>query len=66
VSSTGTNFIGITGAIDLDGGNDADTLRAAGLPATDKAMLNGGIGADTLVAGRNTRLERAAPARASN
>jgi Ca2+-binding RTX toxin-like protein len=54
---TGANFAGVTrGTITVTGGNGADMLSEAGVSATDKAVLKGGIGADTLVAGRNAVL----------
>ncbi len=52
------NFIGVTGGmITVDGGNAGNTLGEAGVSAADKAVLNGGAGADTLIAGRNAMLK---------
>ncbi|MGH7062288.1 MAG: M10 family metallopeptidase C-terminal domain-containing protein, partial [Stellaceae bacterium] len=52
-----SNFIGIAGGvITVAGGNAADVLSEAGVPAGDHAVLAGGGGNDTLIAGRNAAL----------
>ena len=57
LSLTNANFAGVTGStITVTGGNGADTLSEAEVPATDRAVLRGGGGGDTLVAGRNAAL----------
>jgi Bacterial Ig-like domain len=51
------NFGGVTsGTITVDGGNAGNTISEAGVSAADKAVLNGGTGADTLTAGQNARM----------
>jgi uncharacterized repeat protein (TIGR03803 family) len=51
------NFAHVTsGAITVVGGEGADALSEAGVSAADHAVLRGGAGADTLVAGRNAAL----------
>ncbi len=51
------NFAGVTGnTITVHGGGTGNTLSEAGVSAADKAVLVGGAGADTLIAGRNATL----------
>ncbi len=49
------NFAGVTGSsILVYGGNDGNTFSAAGV--ADTAVLDGGTGADTLIAGQHTTM----------
>ena len=51
------NFAGVSAAtITVDGGNAGNMLSEAGVAAVDKAVLKGGAGADTLVAGPNAAM----------
>jgi hypothetical protein len=55
---TTANFAGVAGkVITVDGGNAGNTLSEAGVSAADEAVLKGGAGADTLIAGRNAELK---------
>jgi hypothetical protein len=57
LSLSNGNFAGTSGkAITVDGGNAGDTLRGVGVAVVDKAVLKGGAGADTLVAGPNATM----------
>jgi Ca2+-binding RTX toxin-like protein len=47
------NFAGLGGPLTVDGGSKGNRLSAAGLAAADRAVLKGGAGADTLIAGQN-------------
>lgn len=52
-----SNFAGIAGkTITVAGGNAADVLSEAGVAAADRALLRGGAGNDTLIAGPNAML----------
>ena len=54
LSLSNANFAGVAShAITVDGGNAGDVLSEAGVSAADHAVLKGGAGADTLVAGAN-------------
>ncbi len=52
------NFAGgvVGAAITVVGGSGGNTLGEAGVAAADRAVLRGGAGADTLIAGRNALL----------
>ena len=57
LSLTIANFVGVSGAaITVNGGSNGDTISEAGLPAADNAVMNGGAGGDTLIAGRNAAM----------
>jgi hypothetical protein len=52
-----TNFAAALGeTITVDGGNAGNILSEAGIAATDRAVLKGGAGADTLIAGADATL----------
>ncbi|MFI4948001.1 MAG: beta strand repeat-containing protein, partial [Alphaproteobacteria bacterium] len=54
---TNANFAGVSGnTITVAGGATGNTLSEAGVWAADKAVLVGGAGADTLIAGRNATM----------
>ncbi|HEV2335370.1 MAG TPA: calcium-binding protein, partial [Stellaceae bacterium] len=54
---TDANFAGVSGnTITVTGGGTGNTLSDAGVSAADKAILVGGAGADTLIAGRNATM----------
>ncbi|MGH7065568.1 MAG: hypothetical protein ACREET_15945 [Stellaceae bacterium] len=51
------NFTGVTGkVITVDGDSGGNTISEAGVAAADRVVINGGSGADTLIAGQNAAM----------